>query len=259
MALAAALVAGGLNAGVTRAQELTLGTVTDDLGTYLVDADGLTLYYFEPDPVGASVCEGDCLAAWPAVTVADGQTPTGDERAPGPFGSFARSDGEMQVTYKGRPLYYFAGDPAAGDTNGQGVSDVWWVATVDGSLPNAQAPADPALTLETATTDLGAFITVDGITTYYFSVDETPGVSRCEGDCLAAWPPVTLEAGGAVAAGEGVDGVVGVITATDGSPQVTYDGRPLYYFAGDQAPGDTNGHAVSDVWWVATTDGLLPG
>lgn len=84
-------------------------------------------------------------------------------------------------------------------------------------------------------------------------------MSNCADDCLAAWPPVTVEEGGAVAAGEGVPGVIGVITATDGSPQVTYDGRPLYYFSGDQAAGETNGQGISDVWWVATVDGLLPG
>jgi predicted lipoprotein with Yx(FWY)xxD motif len=69
---------------------------------------------------------------------------------------------------------------------------------------------------------------------------------------------VTVDEDGTVAAAEGVAGVIGVIAASDGSPQVTYDGRPLYYFAGDQAAGDTNGQAVSDVWWVATVDGLLP-
>ena len=61
-----------------------------------------------------------------------------------------------------------------------------------------------------------------------------------------------------VKAGEDVPGVIGVITATDGSLQVTYDGRPLYYFAGDQAAGDTNGQDVGGVWFVASTDGLVP-
>ena len=62
-----------------------------------------------------------------------------------------------------------------------------------------------------------------------------------------------------MAAGEGVPGVVGVISATDGTPQVTYDGRPLYYYVADAAAGDTDGQAVGDVWWVATIDGNLPG
>ena len=49
----------------------------------------------------------------------------------------------MQATYRGRPLYHFSGDEAAGDTNGQGVNEVWFVATEDGSLP----ANPPALTL----------------------------------------------------------------------------------------------------------------
>jgi predicted lipoprotein with Yx(FWY)xxD motif len=237
----------------------TLSTSSGDLGTYLVDDAGLTLYYFEPDPVGASVCAGDCLAAWPALVADAENAPLGDETVTGSLGSFVREDGTPQATYRGRALYYFAGDQAAGDTNGHAVSDVWWVAAEDGSLPGAEPVENPLLTLGTAASDLGTFITgADGRTAYYFSVDSTPGVSACAGDCLAAWPPVTLEAEGSVAAAEGIPGVVGVITATDGSPQVTYDGRPLYYFAGDQAAGDTNGQAVSDVWWVATVDGLLP-
>jgi predicted lipoprotein with Yx(FWY)xxD motif len=258
---AVALMAASVVSGAARAQddEASVGTSEGDLGTYLVDGAGATLYYFEPDAPGASVCTGDCLTAWPALAADLDQPPLGDETVTGTFGSIARDDGNVQATYRGRPLYYFAGDQAAGDTNGHAVSDVWWVAAEDGSLPNATAPAEAALTLQAASSDLGDFITAaDGRTAYYFSVDSVPGVSACVDDCLAAWPPVTPVADGAVAAGEGIPGVVGLITATDGSSQVTYDGRPLYYFAGDQAAGDTNGQAISDVWWVATVDGLLP-
>ena len=64
----------------------------------------------------------------------------------------------------------------------------------------------PALTLETATSDLGTFLVgQDGLTTYYFEADATPGVSVCEGDCLVAWPPVTVPPGNTVAAGDGAN------------------------------------------------------
>ena len=66
--------------------------------------------------------------------------------------------------------------------------------------------------------------------------------------------PVTVPPGNTVAAGEGVTGVLGLITGTDGSTQVTYDGRPLYYWQGDAEPGDTTGHGVGDIWWVARLD-----
>jgi predicted lipoprotein with Yx(FWY)xxD motif len=234
-----------------------VSTASDDLGTYLVDSAGMTLYYFVPDGPGMSVCEGQCLENWPPLNVEEGAEPTGDDSVSGTLGVITATDGSVQVTYRGRPLYLFVGDAAAGDTNGQGLNDVWFVAAEDGSLPNATPPEDPDLTLEAAESDLGTFITgADGRTAYFFAPDG-PGMSVCEGQCLENWPPVTLPEGGGVAAGEGVPGVVGITTATDGSPQVTYDGRPLYYFVGDEAAGDTNGQGLNDVWFVATVDGLI--
>lgn len=50
-------------------------------------------------------------------------------------------------------------------------------------------------------------------------------------------------------------GEVGTITGVDGAPQLTLDGWPLYYFAGDAAPGDTNGQDVGGVWWVMSPEG----
>ena len=179
----------------------------------------------------------------------------GGDGVDGTLAVSARDDGSMQATYRGRPLYYWQGDTAPGDTNGQDVGNVWFVAMVDGSMP----ANPPALKLETATGDLGTFLTGrDGLTAYYFAADTAPGVSVCEGDCLAAWPPVTVPPGNTVAAGEGVNGVLGTITATDGSTQVTYDGRPLYYWQGDTEAGQTTGHGVNDIWWVADVSGSLP-
>jgi predicted lipoprotein with Yx(FWY)xxD motif len=125
----------------------------------------------------------------------------------------------------------------------------------DGSMP----PNPPAITLGTATSDLGEFLTGDdGKTLYFFTNDVTPGVSTCEGECLENWPPVTIPASNVAAGGEGVTGVVGVAPLADGSLQVTYDGRPLYYFAGDEAEGDTTGQGLGEVWFVALTDGSVP-
>ena len=255
MALTAAVVAPALVA----AQEdgsVSVGIATDDLGNYLVDAEGMTLYYFTRDITpGQSVCVGGCLEAWPPLLVEDGEELVPGEGVTGTLGAVARDDGSMHATYRGRPLYYWQGDTAPGETNGEGVGGVWFVAQEDGSMPENP----PALTLETATTDLGTFLVgQDGLTTYYFEADATPGVSVCEGDCLVAWPPVTVPPGNTVAAGEGVTGVLGLITATDGSTQVTYDGRPLYYWQGDTEAGQTTGHGVNDIWWVADVSGSLP-
>jgi predicted lipoprotein with Yx(FWY)xxD motif len=89
----------------------------------------------------------------------------------------------------------------------------------------------------------------DGLTLYTFTNDTAgSGESACYDACASAWPPLTSED---PTAGEGITGELSTIERTDGAMQVTYDGMPLYYFASDTAPGDTNGHEVGGVWFVA--------
>jgi predicted lipoprotein with Yx(FWY)xxD motif len=253
LALAAAVMPGS---ALAQGDAITVSTASDDLGTYLVGPEGKTLYYFTRDVTpGQSVCSGGCLEAWPPLLVAEGQTLVAGDGVTGTLSSAPREDGSMQATYRGRPLYHWAADTEPGQTTGQGVNGVWFVALEDGTMP----ANPPALTLETASSDLGTFLTGrDGLTLYVFAADATPGVSTCAGDCLAAWPPVTVPPGNSVAAGEGVSGVLGLIPAADGSTQVTYDGHPLYYWQGDTEAGQTTGHGVNDVWWVADVSGNLP-
>jgi predicted lipoprotein with Yx(FWY)xxD motif len=87
----------------------------------------MTLYNFKKDTPGKSACEGECLAKWPIYFV-DMVAPKDGLDAKN-FGTITRADGKKQTTYKGMPLYFFAGDKAPGDTNGQGVKDVWFVVT----------------------------------------------------------------------------------------------------------------------------------
>lgn len=103
----------------------TVGVAETDLGSILVDAEGMTLYLFEADTDGTSTCYDECADAWPALI---GDAPTAGEGIDEALlGTAERDDGEMQVTYAGRPLYHFASDAAAGDTEGQGIGDVWYV------------------------------------------------------------------------------------------------------------------------------------
>lgn len=110
-----------------------LTTTDSDLGEIVVDADGMTVYMFDNDTQGgdSSTCEGECATNWPAVT-ADSDDPPVAEGIDGELGTIEGVDGEPQVTLNGWPLYYFAGDEAPGDINGQGVNDVWWVLTPAG-------------------------------------------------------------------------------------------------------------------------------
>ena len=104
---------------------------TTALGDVLVDAAGMTLYMYEPDNQGASTCYGQCAAAWPPL-VSAGVPTVGAGADDSKVGTAARTDGALQVTYGGWPVYYFAKDAAPGDTTGQGVGGVWWVLDADG-------------------------------------------------------------------------------------------------------------------------------
>ena len=108
------------------------------LGTILTDPNGMTLYLFTKDTVAnESVCEGDCLANWPAFTAEEPlMLPN---RVDGELTLFDRSDGTKQVAYNGIPLYYWINDKAPGDTTGQAVGDVWWV-VAPGAQMGAGAP-----------------------------------------------------------------------------------------------------------------------
>lgn len=96
------------------------------VGKFLTDSKGMTLYIFKKDSPGKSACAGPCVEKWPLyfrekVSVPDGVLG-------GDFGTINREDEKRQTTYKGSPLYYFAGDKAPGDVLGQGIGDVWFVA-----------------------------------------------------------------------------------------------------------------------------------
>jgi uncharacterized surface protein with fasciclin (FAS1) repeats len=107
----------------------TLSVVKNDkLGSFLVGPDGKTLYTYKKDTAGVSTCTDKCAAAWPPLTVATGVTPSAASGVAGKLATITRADGTLQVTYNGLPLYYFAKDVAAGDTNGQAVGTVWYVA-----------------------------------------------------------------------------------------------------------------------------------
>jgi predicted lipoprotein with Yx(FWY)xxD motif len=111
-----------------------VSTKTSSLGTFLVDGNGRALYLWDADHGSKSTCSGACAQAWPPVTT------TGTPKASGAvkaslLGTTKRADGSSEVTYAGHPLYTFAGDTQAGQTNGQGSNGFgapWWVVTPAG-------------------------------------------------------------------------------------------------------------------------------
>jgi predicted lipoprotein with Yx(FWY)xxD motif len=211
-------------------------TSTPELGTFLTDTAGMTLYMYTKDSVGISNCYGGCAAAWPPLLTQSAPTLPGD--LPGVIGTTTRTDGAVQVTYNGMPLYYWASDQKPGDTTGQNVGGVWFVVN--------PAPAQSVNVRSTG--DLGDIL-VDptGMSLYLYTKDQ-PGTSNCYDQCAAAWPPLltTSDPSGPDTIASGL----GTTTRTDGSLQVTYNGMPLYYWAKDQKPGDTTGQNVGGVWFV---------
>ncbi|GAA1235817.1 hypothetical protein GCM10009676_19830 [Prauserella halophila] len=108
--------------------------------------------------------------------------------------------------------------------------------------------------LRTADTELGTIVVDDdGMVLYQFDSDERgSGTSTCEGQCAQNWPAVPGEE---TPDADGISGDVDTITGVDGRPQLTLNGWPLYYYAGDQEPGDLSGQGVGDAWWVLTPEG----
>jgi len=107
--------------------------VTDALGAHVTGEDGKTLYLRTSDPAGGTSCTAACATSWPPFTLDAGETVTGGTGVTGAFTTFARPDGSMQVTIDGHALYYFSGDSAAGQTNGQGIAGVWFVVSPAGA------------------------------------------------------------------------------------------------------------------------------
>jgi len=114
------------------------------LGMILTGDDGKTLYVFNKDSNGTTACTGGCASTWPPFTLDDGETAVPGTGVTGTIGTFTRPDGSTQVTINGKPLYYFSGDKAAGDANGEGFNNLWYAAGADGSAVQAAAPSSSA-------------------------------------------------------------------------------------------------------------------
>ena len=110
---------GGGAAPSSQSGAATISIGSSSLGQILVDGNGKTLYLFEADTSTQSTCAGACAQAWPPLTT-NGAPKVAASASPSLLGTTTRSDGTMQVTYSGHPLYYFAGDTKPGDTNGEG-------------------------------------------------------------------------------------------------------------------------------------------
>lgn len=133
-----------------------------------------------------------------------------------------------------------------------------------GSSRPASAPvsnqANPGtVMISTRSTSIGTVLTnAAGKTLYWFAID-TPTTSKCTGSCATYWPPVTGTP--KAASGASLTGTFGTINRAGAVKQATYDGHPLYTYAGDSGPGAVSGNGKNlsgGLWWAMTPSGAKP-
>src|SRR6476661_1486691 len=127
---------GGSTGTTTSSGAATVATAkVGDLGTVLVNGDGMTLYLFEADSGSTSNCTGECAGIWPPLTTTGNATGTMGASS-SMLGTTTRDDGTTQVTYNGHPVYLYTGDTAAGQANGEGLNHfggLWYAVSTAGT------------------------------------------------------------------------------------------------------------------------------
>ena len=129
--------------------------------------------------------------------------------------------------------------------------------SVSAATASPQAANSRQATVKVAHTGLGKILVDSKGRTLYLFKHDSGKKSRCFGECAVDWPP--LRASGKPTAGSGARAsMLGTTKRSDGKPQVTYNGHPLYRFEGDKTPGDTNGQGINafgGLWWVVSSSG----
>jgi predicted lipoprotein with Yx(FWY)xxD motif len=123
---AASVSASTASAATSRPFELKVAP-SGPSGPYLTDGSARALYTFDSDST-VSACNGQCAVTWPPFTVASGETPKLATGLTGKASTAERADSSFQAAYNGKPLYFYSGDAAAGDTKGDGVGGLWHLA-----------------------------------------------------------------------------------------------------------------------------------
>jgi len=228
-------------------------------GKILTDSEGKSLYFFSKDSKQTSECLNGCLDTWPIfykenITIDAGLSKTD-------FKTITRTDGKKQTTYKGWPLYYFEKDAKAGDTKGDKVNDVWYIAKPDYSLMYvaSQLVGHDGKNYKGDYTEGGGltkYITdIDGKTLYAFKKDkkDTNNFTKDDFSNNAVWPIAEIS----------LDRIPSILNAADfgtinvfGKTQLTYKGWPLYYFGQDAIRGDNKGISFPkpSVWPIVNVD-----
>jgi predicted lipoprotein with Yx(FWY)xxD motif len=137
-----AAACGGMKSSSSTPSNTTLSSMSNSLGTILVDNGGNTLYLFLKDKGGTSSCSGACATNWPPYAPT-GKLVAGSGVKASLMHRVTRADGKKQLVYNGHPLYTFGGDSKSGDANGQGANAfgaLWYVVSPSGAAITKAAP-----------------------------------------------------------------------------------------------------------------------
>ncbi len=225
-------------------------------GSYLTDANGNTLYFFSLDAKDSSACTGSCLTSWPLSYVAGPTFGSGLNAAD--FSTITRADGAKQTTYKGWPLYTYAGD-SPGNIGGDGIENIWYVAKPDYTvmLVKYQLTGNDGIHYDsTYKPGIGAtyYLTDDhGVTLYSFSQDKFNKNNYTLSDFSndSFWPIVQISSIQSVPST--LDKAAFSSITVFGKPQMTYRGWPIYKFGPDgNIRGNNQGISVPSpgIWPV---------
>jgi predicted lipoprotein with Yx(FWY)xxD motif len=205
-------------------------------GSYLADANGNALYFFSLDAKDSSECTGSCLTSWPLSYTAGPTFGTGLTASD--FSTITRSDGAKQTTYKGWPLYTYAGD-SPGNIGGDGLESIWYVAKPDYTvmLVKFQLTGNDGIMYDsTYKPGTGArfYLTDDhGVTLYSFSHDkvDTNNYTLSDFSNDSFWPIVQINTIQSVPST--LDKTAFSSITVFNKPQMTYKGWPVYRFGPD--------------------------
>ncbi len=146
---------------------------------------------------------------------------------------------------------------AAACASGGGSSSSAPASSAAGGAASAASSGSGATVITTATTSAGSVLTDGSGRAVYLWAKDSGNTSACSGACAGAWPPVTTT-GTVTASGSATASDLGTITRSDGTKQVTYDGHPLYYYAGDSGSGMASGQGSDSFgakWWLVSPSG----
>lgn len=161
----------------------------------------------------------------------------------GGSGAVAPATSQPPVAAASTP--YVPPAPAASQDTSGGYGDYYGYGT---PAPKAAGPTGPLQLVDTA--KLGKVLAAGNGLSLYTNKNDTPKSSACSNACAQIWPPL-LTTSGTPAAPTGLTGTLGTVTWSDGTVQVTYNGQPLYLYAGDSKAGDTNGDGIDGIWLAA--------